>query len=490
MPIMKGVEDEGEDYLQMKWYIGAALLLLVALFLQSGLLAYAMYVLFGILLLSRVLARSWIENLSAVRTCKTLSAEIGDPAPRRGRRQELRLAARSVGAAGRSAAPRRPRRAAATSASGEGQAHAGSHARSRRRDDAALSPGIPHARLLPDWPAGAGKRRPLWPAPALPGRAPSRISCWSIRRSCSFEGYDLASRRPIGEVRLSHRLYEDPTRIAGVRPYEAGDPLNRVHWRATARTGTLHSKVYEPSTLAGATLLLDFHRAGYPDAGRAVPLRAGGHGRGLAGSCGLPDGAADRPDHQWQDTSERLRLQGWEGDFRSRLAARKNAGMLEKAERIRPLIVETRRGAEQFQRIREMLARSELVAGSSFAQLVTETADRLPRDATVLAILPDVSVETAIALGTLRRQGYAITVVLILMDSRPLERGYGRLVSEGIRDIRHLRNEESLPSLCQQHLLGPIDGGWSPFADAPPDAKESGPNWAERSAYEWMSSED
>ena len=63
---------------------------------------------------------------------------------------------------------------------------------------------------------------------------------------------------------LTHRLFEDPTRIAGVRPYEAGDPLNRVHWRATARTGKLHSKVYEPSTLAGATFLLDFHRERMP----------------------------------------------------------------------------------------------------------------------------------------------------------------------------------------------------------------------------------
>ena len=55
-----------------------------------------------------------------------------------------------------------------------------------------------------------------------------------------------ASTASLGSVvsaaQLVHRLYEDPTRISGVRPYEAGDPLNRVHWRATARTGALHSK--------------------------------------------------------------------------------------------------------------------------------------------------------------------------------------------------------------------------------------------------------
>src|SRR5437660_3913247 len=86
-------------------------------------------------------------------------------------------------------------------------------------------------------------------------------------RTVPLEGYDLASRRPIGDVRLVHRLYEDPTRIVGIRPYEAGDPMSRVHWRATARTGQLHSKTYEATTLTGATLLLDFHLAGYPRRG-------------------------------------------------------------------------------------------------------------------------------------------------------------------------------------------------------------------------------
>ena len=111
-------------------------------------------------------------------------------------------------------------------------------------------------------------------------------------------GYDIASRRPIGEIRLTHRLFEDPTRIAGVRAYQPGDPLNRVHWRATARTGALHSKVYDASTIAGATIVLDFHRDSYPGAERARPLGAGRDGRGGAGQRGGPDRSAHRPDHQ------------------------------------------------------------------------------------------------------------------------------------------------------------------------------------------------
>jgi hypothetical protein len=126
--------------------------------------------------------------------------------------------------------------------------------------------------------------------------------------------------------------------------------------------------------------------------------------------------------------------------------------MLDKSERLQPLVVETRRGIEQYQRLRETLARVELTDGLTFAQLVSETVVRLPRDATVVALLPHVSVDTALMLGSLRRQGYAVTAVLILLDPDNLEKGYGRLVAEGVRDVRHIRDEAELPMLCQQQV--------------------------------------
>src|SRR5262249_36516980 len=61
----------------MKWFLGTLLILLAALLLESGLLAYAMYVLLGLLVLSRLLARSWIDNLSAARRCNKPTAEVG-----------------------------------------------------------------------------------------------------------------------------------------------------------------------------------------------------------------------------------------------------------------------------------------------------------------------------------------------------------------------------------------------------------------------------
>lgn len=131
------------------------------------------------------------------------------------------------------------------------------------------------------------------------------------------------------------------------------------------------------------------------------------------------------------------------------------------------------------QRIRETLARVELSDGLTFGQLIQETTGRLPRDASVVAVLADVLVETALTLGNLRRQGFALTVVLVAFDASRLERAMGRLLAEGIRDVRHLRDEASLPALCQQQVLGGsvLDLGQveatSPYGDASDE-------WAER----------
>src|SRR4051794_40116048 len=87
----------------MKWFLGILLLLLVSLVLNAGLLAYAAYVLLGLLLLSRVLARSWSNNLVAQRSCKVagerspaedekknLTAEVGQ-------RVTIRVVVRNTG---------------------------------------------------------------------------------------------------------------------------------------------------------------------------------------------------------------------------------------------------------------------------------------------------------------------------------------------------------------------------------------------------------
>jgi uncharacterized protein (DUF58 family) len=67
----------------------------------------------------------------------------------------------------------------------------------------------------------------------------------------------LPSRAPFGERPTPRRLLEDPLQIAGARPYVLGDDPRRIHWKATARTATLQSKVYEPSAHHTLVLFVD-----------------------------------------------------------------------------------------------------------------------------------------------------------------------------------------------------------------------------------------
>jgi uncharacterized repeat protein (TIGR01451 family) len=437
----------------MKWFFGALLLLAGALVLESGLLAYAMYVLLGLLLGSRYLARNWIGHLEARRRATRRTAEIGetitvtvyvrnagwlpvpwvlleDLLPRRALAvNEPRLEVKGKRIQVRMIGPHR-------------EIEVRYRLKTRMRGYYQIGPLVLEGGDL----FGLHRRYRSVAEPQFLQVYP---------RVVPLEGYDLESRRPIGEVQLTHRLYEDPTRISGVREYQAGDPLNRIHWRATARTGQLHCKVYEPSTLTGASLLLDFHETGYPS--RREPHRSElavtaavslAHAVYLMGQqVGLATNG--------RDAADRIRREGWEGDFRTRQAVRRRSAMDEQSERLRPQVVPTSRGVERFQQIRDTLARVELTDGLTFAQLVLEVAPRLPRDATVIAVLPAVATEAALALGNLRRRGFAVAAVLIAMDDQDLEPAYGRLLAEGIRDVRHLKSEAGLPTLCRQQARQP-----------------------------------
>ena len=60
-----------------------------------------------------------------------------------------------------------------------------------------------------------------------------------------------------GLERAKQGLSEDTSRFAGVRPYAPGDPLRRVHQRASARLGTPVTKRFEPSRDREVLIVLD-----------------------------------------------------------------------------------------------------------------------------------------------------------------------------------------------------------------------------------------
>jgi uncharacterized protein (DUF58 family) len=432
----------------MKWFAGALLLLLVALAFGLGLLAYAMYALLGVMIASWFLARTWADSLAAVRQCNNDQFQIG------------KTVAVAITLENRGwlpipwvliedLLPREALYAPPPRLTVLG----------RRLQLAMLWPGGKRTFFYQIRCNQRGYFQ-IGPLVLETGDLFGLHRRWRVVTEPSFilvypavvplEGYELASRRPIGEIRIAHRLYEDPTRIAGVRAYQPGDSLNRIHWRATARTGVLHSKIYEPSSVAGATLVVDFHQAAYG----GQPLRsevlvtAAASLANAVYQMGQQVGLATNG----RDAADRVRREGWTPDARSRREALRSAAMIDESHRLEPLVVPTQRGPETLMRIFETLARLELTDGLTLAQLLDEAAGRMPRDATVVALLPGVTIETAIALGDLRRRGFAVAAIVNMYYEDEYAKAAGLLIAQGI-PTRQLKDNDGIAAMCREQLL-------------------------------------
>jgi uncharacterized protein (DUF58 family) len=449
----------------MRWLLGAIFLLIIGIVFQLGLLVYSMYALLGVILLSRWLARHWIENVTAHRESNRHTVEIGervavivDLSNSSGIPIPWLLVEDSLPRDALSCKPPKlkvdGRRVSLIQMGPNGKKSIRYQLNFAMRGYYQIGPLMLESGDL----FGLHRRYKVVTEPHFVMVYPKVIP---------LSGYDLSSRRPIGEIRMAHRLFEDPTRLAGVREYQRGDSFNRIHWKATASTGKLHSRIYDPSTVAGATIILDFHKDMYPAQGE--PHRSE---LAITTVASLANAVCQMGQQiglvtNGRDAADRIREEGWRREFRTRNAAKQSVGMSSSSDRLRPVIVETQRGFEQFQRIRESLARLELTDGLSFSELLMEATSRLPRDATVVAVLGDVTTETAIALGNMRRSGFAVYAIVVLqggetslgsadgarfMDSDGMIDKIGRLIAEGI-NVRHIDNEAAISDLCSEQLI-------------------------------------
>ncbi len=438
----------------MKWIFGTLALLAIGLVLKLSLLVYAMYVLLGVLLLNRFFTRTWTERIVASRHCEGDVFEIGESV-------KVSVEAENQGPLAipwlllEDSLPLEALQQHRIKVEGGRLmlAHLGRHeTESLNYQITFLMRGYYQlGPLLLETGDVFGLHRRF----RVAGEPHFALV---LPRVLPLQGYNLASRRPMGEIRVVHRLFEDPTRIAGVRPYQQGDSLKRIHWRATARTGELHSRVYETSRIAGATFVLDFHTdsfagpAGVMSAELAIVTLAS-----LANAVFLM-GQQIGFVSNGRDAADRIREEGWRAEFLSRAAAQQRAAEPLTNDRLRPVQVETGKGGEKMKQILETLARLELTDGLDFAEMLTAIISKIPRDATVIPVLRRVTPATAIALGELVRRGFLVTAVVVAFDQQTIPdwahppEWAELLLAHGI-DFRMVNSEESVINLCAEALL-------------------------------------
>jgi uncharacterized protein (DUF58 family) len=73
--------------------------------------------------------------------------------------------------------------------------------------------------------------------------SPQRVAVFP--RLLSFPRLRIALTSPLDGQRVRFAPNYDTSQLMGTHPY-AGDPLNHIHWKVTARTGALYAKRLQP----------------------------------------------------------------------------------------------------------------------------------------------------------------------------------------------------------------------------------------------------
>ena len=260
-----------------------------------------------------------------------------------------------------------------------------------------------------------------------------------------IDTFNIASKRPQGPVRISNRIYADPTRINSIREYAPGDPMNSIHWKASARTGKLHVKTYEPSSVTGGTIVLDlFEESFVPEhkderielavtvaASLAYLLQMSGEQVGLLTNA--------------RDAAEVARFEAEGQQVVARSDAEDVLDDEDEGTRISPLSVPTRRSPIQAQKIIENLARVLPGSGLDAIRLILVEHSRLPRDAALLVISPHVHDALALALGSMKIAGFNVSV-FIIKDHKNHEEAARLLAPHHIHAF-HIQHERDLHNL-------------------------------------------
>jgi uncharacterized protein (DUF58 family) len=183
-------------------------------------------------------------------------------------------------------------------------------------------------------------------------------------------------------------LFEDASRITGVRGYRPRDSLRHIHWTATARTGELQVKRYQPAVARETLICLSLDLADYPVTSHNAMEQAIVVAASLASHMviqeGLPVGLAMESGETVFGTSRRVSLP-------------------------------PRSGSPHLVQLLEALARAQ-PAGRCLVTLLREESVKLAWGSTLVVLTGYLHRELAETALHLRRRGFAVTLILVVPD--------------------------------------------------------------------------
>ena len=200
---------------------------------------------------------------------------------------------------------------------------------------------------------------------------------------------DLPAEDPFGDRRSRRRLFEDPNRPMGVREYHPEDSFRRVHWPATAHTGTLQVKVYQPTS--GQVMVVCLNVSTFAR-----------HWEGVYPAL---------LEHLIKFTAT-LVNQGMQEGYKVGLIAN---GCLAHADQ--PFRIPPGRSPQQLAHLLEALAGVTPVVTAPFERFLLRESTRIPFGATLIVLTAVTTPELAPAIMQLKRHERRITLISLAMDA-------------------------------------------------------------------------
>jgi uncharacterized protein (DUF58 family) len=233
----------------------------------------------------------------------------------------------------------------------------------------------------------------------------------------------LPSRSPMGTLRHTQPIFEDPTRIKSKRDYVAGDSLRRVDWKATAASGRMQVKQFEPSIALETMVFLNLNNEEYDmrsriDSTEQAIVVAASICNWVAGkkqSFGMCTNGIDpliAGDPYSKAPVESVQL-GREAISRDTIVQRDAAAA--QAGKITTLAepVPPRKGQGHLMRVLEVLARVQAASTLPLSELIRREYLRLPWGTTLVVISGHADEALFDQLFQVRRAGMNVVIVLV-----------------------------------------------------------------------------
>ena len=193
----------------------------------------------------------------------------------------------------------------------------------------------------------------------------------------------LPAERPFGELKGRQRIFEDPSRISGLRDYRPGDPMRRIDWKASARRQALQSKVYEPSATMHLLLALNVHT--------------------MSSSW---QGFQPETLERVLSAAASVAMHGFNAGYAVGLVANGSY-----PESDRPMRVPVGRRSDQLMRVLEALAVVHPLTMATLETIIDREAQRFPFGATLVCVTSQMDEALAASLQRVSDSGHTVTVL-------------------------------------------------------------------------------